>query len=246
MTGHRIAVLIPSRGRPRSLRRLLAAIDDTAAHPEQCTVWARIDDDDPHAGAYQAITHSGPTRLHVTTGPRTRLAASWNELAAAAADTGATHLAMWGDDNIPVTPGWDTRFVNAFTARGPGMAYGKDNVWDRTYNRDIPGHLVLPTATIWPTAVYQALGWVSPPGLVHLCIDVAWRDLGLAAGALHYLPDVTIRHLHRCTGAPDDQTYRDANDNPNQVAADNVALTVWRNSPAFTTARQALENLRAR
>lgn len=235
-------VLVPSRGRPFNVRRLWHAILETAARPAQVRLRVRLDDDDPNAGQYDR----GRGGLIVTSGPRTRLAASWNELAQQAADGGATHLALWGDDNIPITPGWDLRFVERLERDGPGFAYGRDGVWDHTYDRDIAGHLVLPTATVWPVELYRALGWVSPPGLTHLCVDVAWRDLGVAAGCLWYEPDVEIRHLHRVKGAPDDQTYRDANDDPVQVALDSAHLSVWRNGPRFAEDLAKVQALRNR
>lgn len=239
---HQLDVLVPSRGRPFNIRRLWCAIQDTAAHPGHVRLRVRLDDDDPNAGQYDREREG----LIVTSGSRIRLAASWDELAQQAADDGATHLALWGDDNIPITPGWDLRFVERLERDGPGFAYGRDGVWDHTFDRDIAGHLVLPTATVWPVELYRALGWISPPGLTHLCIDLAWRDLGVAAGCLWFEPDVEIRHLHRVKGAPDDQTYRDANDDPAQVASDSAHLSVWRNGPRFAEDLVKVQALRDR
>jgi hypothetical protein len=92
---------------------------------------------------------------------------------------------------------------------------------------------------------YRALGWVSAPGLVHLCIDVAWRDVALAADCLFYEPSVFIRHFHRVSGAPDDQTYRDANDDREQRDGDGRALTRWKHSPDFERAVEALKAMRS-
>lgn len=225
-------VLAPSRGRPRNIARLWRSIDRTARHPERIVLHVRLDDDDETADGYPL---QNKDRVWYTVGPRTRLAASWNELAGIAAKAGATHLALWGDDNVPETRWWDEALIGVLRGHGPGWAYGRDGVWDSTYGREIPGHLVLPTATIMSVELYDALGWVAPPGLTHLCVDVAWRDLGIAAGCLFYVPDVCIRHHHRITGAPDDQTYRDANDNLDQVRADNVAISAWKASGRFAT-----------
>ena len=92
--------------------------------------------------------------------------------------------------------------------------------------------------------LYQVLGWASPPGLVHLCIDVAWRDLGIEAGCLFFEPDVTIRHFHRCVGAPNDQTYRDANDNPEQFRNDNLVVQRWKLSKDFQLDAQNIREYR--
>ena len=237
MSDYRIAVLVPSRGRPASVQRLWRAIQDTASHPEWIDLLVRVDDDDPSAMRYFRI--EGP---RVTKGPRIKLAASWNELAEFAYRDGATHLALWGDDNIPMTHGWDAHFCSLLAEHGPGFAYGCDGVWDHTYDKDVPGHLVLPTATVWSIELYRALGWVSPPGLTHLCIDLAWRDLGIAAECLYFADDVFIRHFHRIAGAPDDATYREANDDRVQYASDQNGFALWRNGLQF---RDALSKVRA-
>jgi hypothetical protein len=231
MGEYRLAVLVPSRGRPASVQRLWRAIQDTAARPDQVDLLVRVDDDDTSAARYFNI--EGP---YLTKGPRIKLAASWNELADLASLGGWTHLALWGDDNIPMTQGWDAKFVDILAERGPGFVYGRDGVWDHTYDKDVPGHLVLPTATVWPIELHRALGWVSPPGLTHLCIDLAWRDLGIAADCLYFADDVFIRHFHRIAGAPDDATYREANDDRVQYASDQNGFSLWRNGPQFQAA----------
>lgn len=243
MKDYRIDVLVPSRGRPHNVLRLMRAIADTASAHSRVRLRVRLDDDDPENGAYgDALrAHGG---VIVTSGPRIRLAASWNEQAAQAAEDGATHLALWGDDVIPMTQGWDEVLVRRLEKDGPGFVYGRDGIWDHTFNREVPGHLVLPTACVMPIEVYRALGWVSPPGLVHLCVDVAWRDLGFATDALFYEPDVLIRHVHRLVGAPDDQTYRDANDDGAQVNVDNRAFRAWREGEGFQQDMNAMHCLR--
>jgi len=240
-TPWQLSVLVPSRGRPGSIQRLWDAIQLTASRPELIRLLVRLDDDDPTAGRYPL---QSVDQVWYSTGPRIRLAASWNALARVAVTAGATHLALWGDDNIPVTRGWDRTFVNRLAKDGPGWVYGRDGVWDRVHWDEHPEHLVLPTATVMSAELYEALGWVAPPGLVHLCIDLAWRDLGQAAGCLFFEPDVTIRHFHRVAGAPNDQTYRDANDNGAQVRGDHLNVQRWRMSRDFQRDLETIRSLR--
>lgn len=236
-------ILVPSRGRPQNIERLRRAVLDTAAHPDRIRLLVRLDDDDPTAGRYQET--DGPAEVLTEIGPRTRLAASWNEQAAIVSlQGGTTHLALWGDDVIPVTPGWDRTFIERLDADGPGFVYGRDGVWDNTFDQTVPGQLILPTAVVMPIEVYRALGWIAPGGIVHLCIDVAWRDLGIACDALHFERGVLIRHYHRLCGAPNDQTYADANDNSAQVNLDNREFRAWREGPAFEIDRGNLLRLR--
>ena len=230
---YRLDVLVPSRGRPGSIGRLWAAIRATAAHPESVRLLVRLDEDDATAGDYPLTNVDG---VWYFSGPRTKLAASWNELARRALTADATHLALWGDDNIPLTPGWDRTFVDRLDREGPGWVYGRDGVWDNRPHPRHPEHLILPTATVVSAELAEALGWVSPPGLVHLCIDLAWQHLGLTTGALYFERGVEIRHLHRMLGAPDDQTYRDANDDMAQKHGDHVNVQRWHNGPEFREA----------
>lgn len=238
---HRLAVLVPSRGRPGNAKRLHDAILDTAAQPDRVALHLRLDVDDPTVLQYPEQVGVRVPGLRYSVGPRLKLAGSWNEQAAYASKNGVTHIALWGDDNIPVTQEWDRILLERLDRDGHGFVYGRDGVWDHTYGDPYRGQLVLPTACVMTIETWRTLGFVSPPGLTHLCIDVAWRDLGLAAGCLFYEPAVLIRHFHRVSGAPDDETYREANDNRAQVRADNIAVTKWKASPHF---RESVERLR--
>jgi hypothetical protein len=242
-----IAILVPSRGRPHNIARLKRVIDATAASPEEVTLYVRLDDDDP-AGvhAYEDALRDTPglSSVVLRTGPRTRLRASWDEMAALAVERGAEYLAPWGDDVVPETPDLDEILTQRLDRDGPGFVYGRDGVWDRTFDRDVPGHLVLPTACIMQAEVFKALGWIGPAQLTHLCIDLAWRDLGVATGCLFYEASVMIRHRHRIAGAPDDQTYRDANDDEAQKRGDMLGYNSFRNGPDFVSAMAALRELR--
>jgi hypothetical protein len=44
-----------------------------------------------------------------------------------------------------------------------------------------------------------------------MCIDLAWKDLGLSAGCLAYRPDVVVEHMHwGVSKSPLDATYAEA------------------------------------
>lgn len=243
----RIAVLVPSRGRPHNIERLWATAVDAAADPDSVDLYVRLDHDDQTVHDYLAT--GVPAHLW-SIGHRNRLAASWNELAATALrDERVTHLALWGDDVIPECTGWDDMARERTERDGPGWVYGPDGIWDHSYGQQIEGHLVLPTATIVSREIVEALGWVSPPGVLqHLCIDLVWRDLGLALGCLFYEPQMRIRHLHRLAGAPDDATYQEANDGP-QASDDHRNYSRWHASTDFSAAlarlQEGLERARA-
>lgn len=230
----RLAVLVPSRGRPGNIVRLHNAIQATADRPVDIHV--RVDLDDPAGYDYRALTAahvSAYPSVTVHTGDRTRLARSWNELAEAL-HTQYDHFALWGDDVIPRTAGWDRLLTDPLMDR-PGWSYGLDGVWDHTFDRKIPGHLVLPTATVMSTDVYRAVGYVAPPGFRHLCVDLVWRDLGLATDRLNFRRDVTISHMHPCRNlAATDAVYEEAN-SATTKRIDNNAFREWRETDRFAT-----------
>lgn len=231
----RYALLLATRGRPWNLERLSAAIHSSAVRPDLVDIWVYVDEDDPQLEAYQA-TETPTHRLIV--GPRVRLAATWNALAQLTQESGHprheyTHFLLWGDDVIPETPGWDLHIAKRAADAGPGWFYGRDGIWDDRPWDEHPEHLVLPTATAMSVELYRALSYVAPPGLVHLCIDLAWRDLGIRTGTLHCLPGVMIRHVHRLVGAPNDLTYIEANEGE-QARNDHMAYDRWKHSDRFT------------
>jgi hypothetical protein len=202
-----LIVLVPSRGRPQNIERLWTAIKATAAEPVH--LFVRTDDDEPaYPFLEDVIYHRGP---------RLRLGATYNEMAERVASK-YLYLALWNDDHLPTTPGWDVAMKRAIS--GPfGVAYAPDGNWERGE---------LPTAPIVTSNMFDALGWVCLPGLTHWFVDNVWKTIGEDTDGLHFLPEVRVEHLHRVNGkAADDQTYRDANDNLLQNTADGERFHSW-------------------
>lgn len=222
---NKLAIIVPSRGRPGNLERLHRALTETCH--EDWTLYVRLDHDDPMRDSYPQ-----GDRIVYVIGFRTRFVASANELARFATDDGATHLAVFGDDVLPETLGWDTQLISALGGK-IGVAYGSDGL-EHLHGADLPTHVVI------PAEIYRRLGWVALPQLRHLFADNVWRELGRGVGNFVYLPAVKLSHLHRWNGAaPDDQTYQEANDK-RQRAGDKAAYEKWRRSPAYVEAVEAL------
>jgi hypothetical protein len=202
-----LAVLVPSRGRPRSIRRLVQACALT------CRADTRLhfafDEDDPQLEACVAAAQ-GHSYM---TGPRDTLTGWTNKLARRRASH-ASAMASIGDDHLPVTDGWDEKLLAALPAGG-GYAYPNDQRRD-----DIPEAVVISANII------KALGWMSPPYVSHWYQDNIWRDLGAGAGCLVYCEDVIVRHLHpNVLGTPGDATNNDAAQRYN---SDLAAYQRWR------------------
>jgi len=219
-----LAVLVPSRGRPNNLRRLVDAIHATATG--HVTVMTRIDDDDPAHDGYAGIADA------TLTGPRIFYGASINQLAEYAMNCRASHLAMFGDDVLPETVGWDQLLIDAL-GDSLGIAYGSDGL-EHLHGPDLPTHFIT------QTDLYRRLGWLVLPTLRHLYADDVAREIGRGLNNLTYLPTVSLRHLHRWAKlAPDDQTYREANDKRKREQ-DRRAYLAWRNGPGYIESMRAL------
>lgn len=179
-----LAILLPTRGRPANFERFLEAVINTA---DDWHLYVRLDADDPEPDTYEDILESAPANISVYWGERVGFGASLNELAAKASRDNRSHLGMFGDDVVPVTPHWDSRLINALGC-DMGVAYGDDGLRDK-HSPDLPTHYIT------QTEVYDRLGYLSPPGIRHLFLDNVARDVGRHLKNLVFEP-VSIRHMH--------------------------------------------------
>lgn len=218
----KLAVTVPTRGRPHNLERLAKALKNT------CTVeyklLARVDDDD--TAQYTELDNT-----EYMYGPRIFFSASVNELAEKALAEGYTHIAILGDDVLPETVGWDKLMIDALP--GLGVAYGSDGL-EHLHGQDLPTHVVV------PIEMYKKLGWLGLPELRHLFCDNVWRELGKLTNFI-YVPEAKLSHLHRWNKkAPDDKTYQEANDKTKREL-DKIAFETWRDGAGRELARKKLQ-----
>ena len=209
----KLGILVPSRGRPGNLRRLVDAIAKTATG--EYRIYTRVDNDDPKVDEYLDIEG-----VNITRGPRILYGPSLNEIWPLADKDGCTHLAMFGDDVVPETVGWDKMLIDALGGR-LGVAYGSDGM----ENLHVPD---LPTHYVTQTAIARSLGWFCLPTLAHLFADNVARELAQGLGNFQYVPDAKVTHFHRWSKkAPDDLTYQEANSHA-RYRHDKIAFEAWR------------------
>lgn len=189
-----LTVIVPSRGRPHNISRLMQGWADTEATAILAVV---CDDDDPELSGY-------PGDVQVV--ERKRLGPTLNEVALSVT---TPYVGFMGDDHLPRTQRWDEAICAALSELGTGIVYGDDGLQ----------HEALPTAVFMTTNIVQALGYMVPGGLVHLYVDNAWKDWGQRADCLCYLPEVRIEHLHPANGkAPHDAGYAESNSGARDAA----------------------------
>ena len=141
-----LLVIVPSRGRPQSIARMLDAVHATARM--QTHLHVAVDDDDEKLPQYRAVMdQAGAEGDVLEVGPRKGLCAWTNEVAVRRAGE-YPYLASFGDDHVPRTPGWDTVLIRGIERMGgTGIVYPFDGT-----SEDIPeavGHEHRTSCGLW-------------------------------------------------------------------------------------------------
>lgn len=201
----RLLVIVPTRGRPDNAARLAEQATRMGSGKHDLLFCVDSDDESGYENsvAEDLLMWGEPARL----GP-------WLNRVAPAYAKHYTAIGFMGDDHLPESSGWDATVLMNLMAQGPlGMVYGNDG-WQGAR---------LPTAVFMASTLIDRLGWMVPPGLEHLYIDNAWKDIGRATRHLAYLPDLKITHLHPVVAGVEgddwDATYK-AGNSPEQYARD--------------------------
>jgi glycosyltransferase involved in cell wall biosynthesis len=207
-----LAILVPSRERPSNIAELIKSLDETETESDLIVI---LDDDEP---CFEQYIELGATMITIEKEGR-GMAKPLNFAANLFKDD-YRHFAFLGDDNRPRTKNWDVHFINALDELETGIVYGNDLFQGEA----------LPTAAALTGNIVKALGGMVPQGMIHLYLDNFWLRLGQDLGAIRYLPEIVIEHLHPYAGKSSwDQVYRDVN-SPEMYSADKQALEDFLNS----------------
>ncbi len=169
-----LLMLCPSRGRPGNVARLRSIWDDVTVDAD---LLVAVDENDPKIGEYG-------TDVQVMGPPHLGLGPILNELATQYA-TKYDYVGFLGDDHLPGTYGWDRALIGALEGRH-GVAYGEDQIQGKR----------AATAVVISSPILSALGYMVPPGVIHLYMDIFWIQLGMGLGNVAYCPDVIMEHVH--------------------------------------------------
>jgi hypothetical protein len=217
-------VIVPTRGRPENVARQQDAVEQTCTHAD--FLYA-VDDDDPKAMEYLRLAEE--RSLNVAVGPRMRLGPTLSFHAVREAANYSV-IGFMGDDHLPRTTGWACRILNRYGRDVPCVFYPNDLLQGEN----------LATAVFMTGRMITAMGYMVPPGLIHLYADNAWMELGRGLGMLFYLPDVVIEHMHPAAGKAElDVGYREANA-PEIDSADRAAFFRWRDGGERDSALQRI------
>lgn len=225
-----ITVIVPTRGRPHSIGPLVEAWLDTrtlkSTHLHVVVDGEEGETLEAYAEARDAMWEPW---WSIDYAPRRRLAGTLN----AVAPRISGHVGFMGDDHRPRTKGWDERIAETLAETPLGVVYGDDRIQGQR----------LPTAVVLHADIVPTLGFMVPPGMVHLYVDDYWKLLGERLGTLRYLPDVVIEHLHPTAGtAPSDAGYAEVN-HWERYAADHARFREFVDGGEMDAAIAALEAL---
>lgn len=198
-----LAVIVPTRGRPGNAARLAEAFRDT--HALDAVPVFVADADDPELPVYRRmLDEKRIPRLVIPPAGTVSGGGMQAPLNYAVMRYASLYEAVgfMGDDHLPRTVNWDSRIMDALDSLEPRIVYGNDLLQGAA----------LPTAVFMQSRMVKAMGFMAPRVLRHLYIDNFWKELGEQLGALRYLPDVVIEHLHPAAGkAAMDDRYRAVN-----------------------------------
>lgn len=221
-----LAMIVPTRGRPGNIRKVLAAWDFTNAWDVAHLVLA-VDADDPEYQGYLDLFEE--TRHPNTREPRFSiyLVPTWRSMvqkldeAAVALAESRLYFALGfaGDDHLPRTIGWAQTYLAELHRLKTGLVHGDD------------GFQGANVCTEWAITsdVVRRLGRMIPAQVEHQWCDVSLHDLMKAADALTYLPQVRIEHMHPIVKKVETDDQYDRVNSRQQFRRDKIKYDSWRN-----------------
>ncbi|MEP7208865.1 MAG: hypothetical protein ABI920_18170 [Casimicrobiaceae bacterium] len=164
----RIALLVPTRERVAGLARLIQSIADTADKPDDVVLVVGVDDDDAPTREFAGRCRSR-VEIFWSVGPRElTLGRLWNRLAAGPHDCDI--LAMFTDDYVMATRGWDQQYRRAASV----MPFGFGTAWPIDPLHP-PNFCTAPVIT---RRMMERMGFFVPPWFPYWFHDIWLEEVG--------------------------------------------------------------------
>lgn len=197
----RIAILVPTRGRPDKLLNLANSACETASG--EVEIYAYVDKSDPKKAEYKGLPAQNK-HIKIIVGPDTTVAWAVNVLAEKADSDVVMPL---GDDTTFKTHTWDS--VVAETA-----AKYPEGLWMCGFNDGRKGFSHVAYDKQW----FKALGYWWPPIFNHWAADEWLTKIAQhsTVNRYDYHPDVMVLHEKVGDACPVDDTYSRIRSNTNR------------------------------
>ena len=214
-----ISLLVPTRGRPKLLRRLFDSLADTTSRLEKIEIILYIDDDDLPT---HEVTHASLQLIKLIKSPGEKMG-RMNQMCYEASR--GRYLMLMNDDVVFRTKAWDERTLNAFTRFPDDIAL--------VYGNDLHQQESVATLPILSRAVCGVLGGICPRDYLNVYIDVHLLDVfkklaKLGHHRIAYLADVIFEHMHHEVGKSSmDATYVKKNERFDDLLFINLEDERW-------------------
>lgn len=189
---NKLAILVPTKGRPGMLQDLKDSYDRTkSGYSEMIPI---IDEDEMELYSlsekdYPIILHS-PAEVYLT--PKL------NEGALDPQVQAFDYVCLLGDDVIIHTEGFDKIIVDEMN----------NSNWQVLHCEDMLHHGRVANHWIVRTKLVKEFGFMILPVLVHMFGDNFWTTIGQDTDSIKFLENVVWEHKHYITGkTPTDETY---------------------------------------
>lgn len=207
-----ISILVPSRGRPDQLQRMVNSVYETANDCEDLEIITYLDVDDPQIDAYKQVTD-----IHVIQGPRIVLSEAWNKCWEQAKGNIFMHA---GDDIIFRTKDWDALVVHEFATYFDHIMFVHGN--DGGPNGDWLG-----THGFLHKAWTDTLGYFVPPYFASDYNDLWLNDIANMLGRRRYI-DILTEHMHPAFDKGEwDQTHQERIERHHSENVDQIWRDTW-------------------
>lgn len=225
-----LTILVPSHGRPKNAVQLYESFRETCQLDTKLVIV--VDEDDLTLPIYWKMLNGFGQVVTVPKGRRGMVDALQAAYVLLQDQLGFS-VGFMGDDHRPRTPGWDAAYVASLRELGTGITYGDD----------LFQHAAMCTQVAMTSDIPKALGYMTPLGFQHLCVDVVWRDWGIALDRLRYLPDVVVEHMHPLAGKSKNDAGYAAVNNHEIANHDNAYYREYHDSERFDRDVEKLKEL---
>ena len=216
-----ISLILPTRGRPDSLKRLYDSAMETAENKNEIEFCLYIDEDDKELQESNFMRPIPPVNVDYLLGPRIILSQMWNEAMYLAGGEIFMHA---GDDLIFRTKNWDTMVKEAFSQYPDRIVLvgGNDGSGPQYHDGNFFTHGFIHRNWV------KALGYMFPNLYSSDYNDTHLNEVAKNIGRWHYIPELLTEHMHPDWGkGPRDQTHidratRHVRDNVRQIYDDNA------------------------
>lgn len=195
-----LLVIVPTRGRPELCREMVESFHRTKSPNTKLLLY--FNQDDPRLNDYHATFPQAPQDTRLEIGPRDFIANVYNQYSALFSEY--DYYANLNDDHLFITPQWDEKLIDICETQGNGwgIACADDHLtdWDKYKH---------PSGCVISGKMTRVLGWIAPPGVRHIGIDVVQGKICQAINCLFRDPNIVIEHRHWVNSKrPMDDNYR--------------------------------------